>query len=58
MMMLDSLRRNLNDLLICSSDKIITDNDDTREIYKVYGLLLSGCDLQKKRPTSARVDEV
>lgn len=47
--LLEKLENDLHRLLSCSSDVII-ERSDTREIYKIYGLLLSACNLRESKP--------
>ena len=43
-------------LLKCSSNNESNEKDDTRELYKVYGLLLSACNFKEKPKNEIIVD--
>ena len=54
--LLDQLEHNfLHGLLDCSSDVVIDGGADTREKYKIYGLLLSACSMGKANPAAEGV---
>ena len=55
--LLEKLENDLYHLFSCSADVII-ERSDTRETYKIYGLLLSACNLRELKPPQHVVEKV
>ena len=48
----------MNCLLNCCSSDVMIEGSDTRETYKIYGLLLSACNLRELKTPQRVVEKV
>ncbi|XP_019851009.1 PREDICTED: uncharacterized protein LOC109581387 isoform X2 [Amphimedon queenslandica] len=56
--LIEAFIHDLENILICTTEEYIDGGSDTREKYKIYGLVLSACGLKKSKPPESLQQKV